>query len=172
MSILKKMLALVIVIIILPTIFTCVHATEYSRPESYEGILTVIPDETTPPQVSYGGYTPAIPLNSKTRSTDGPVYYFQSLIGTLSASAYSESWNRGKTLRYPIDLIVTEISVYEYNNHVADRNDAQTNSYTARASYTGDGLSSIVNREVYGYHLFQLQGYELIEKETYAGYTN
>lgn len=51
------------VLLMHPVVFTCAQAAEHSPQESYEGLLTVVPDETTPPQVSYGGYTPAIPSN-------------------------------------------------------------------------------------------------------------
>ena len=157
------------VLLMQPMVFTCAQAAEHSPQESYKGPLTVIPDETTPPQVSYGGYTPAIPLNPLARSTEGPVYYFQSEIGIRSASCYSESWNHGKTERYPIDEIIAEVSVYEYGSHVADRRDEHRKSYTAKASYSGKALSIVVEREAYGYHSFKMSGYQTIEEETYAG---
>lgn len=144
------------------------YAADSAVPESYEGQLLVIADENTPPHVSYGGYTPAVPQNRGTRSTGGPTYYWQANIGWFTGSCYSESWGSNKTVQYPIDQIEASVSVYENGVHVGDDTDIQYNSYTARASYRGEALSVIVGREAYGTHIFIHTGYQTMEKESYA----
>lgn len=169
MSRIRRFLALFSAsVLILPAVFICAYATEYSMQESSAGIITVVSDETSSPQLPSSGFVAAIPLNPAVRSTDGPVYYFVSDVGTFTASCSSESWNHGKTERYPIDEIVAEVRVYEYGCYVTSRRDEQRNSYTAKASYTGDAFSFVVEREAYGYHYFKMTGYETMEKETYA----
>lgn len=169
MSRIRRFIALLsAIVLILPAALICAHATEYSMQESTDGIITVVSDEALLSQIPSSGFAAAIPLNPVARSTDGPVYYFQSVVGSFTASCSSESWNHGKTERYPIDEIAAEVRVYEFGCYVATRRDEHRNSYTAKASYTGEALSFVVDREAYGYHYFKLTGYETMEKETYA----
>lgn len=139
-----------------------------SEMEPYEGLIVVIPDESTPPQVSYGGYVQATPINPDTRSASGPVYYYQSKVELLGGSCYSESWTVNKTNKYPIDFIEAEVTIYDDGCVAGGREDFHYNSYTARASVNKGSLSIVCNREVYGYHRFEESGYETVETESYA----
>lgn len=159
-------MALIMVLLLTPTTVYA-EAADYSLPTSYEGKLTVVPDENTPPHVSYGGYAPAIPQNASTRS-EGPTYYWQASIGWFSGSCYSESWGSNKTVQYPIDQIMASVSVYEEGVHAGDDTDTQYNSYAARASYSGSALSIVVGREAYGSHQWIHTGYQTMEQESYA----
>ena len=165
----KRTLAtiLTITLLLIPTMVHA-YAADNPVPESYEGQLTVIPDENTPPHISYGGYAPAISKSRNARATDGPTYYWQASIGWFTGSCYSESWGSDKTVQYPIDQIEASVSVYEKGIHVGDDTDIQYNSYTARASYKGSALSVVVSREAYGTHIFIHSGYETMERESYA----
>lgn len=155
-------------LLLTPTMAYAADTTDGFLLKSYEGELTVIPDENTPPQVAYGGYAPAIPHNALTRA-GGPTYHWGAKVGLYNGTCYSESWNSDKTVKYPIDEIMASVNVYANGKFEGDNTDIRYYSYTAKAaSHDGAAFSFVVGREAYGSHLFKHSGYNTMEQDSYA----
>lgn len=161
-------LVFAVLFLLTPYLNISAYAADSSLPTGYEGEFVVIPDETTPPQVSYGGYAPAIPKTPLARSSTGPMYRWNALVSIMGGSCFSESWNYDLTVEYPIDRIEAIVRVYDDNNIAGSDEDCQYNSYTARASASCGTFSAVVKREVHGTHRWHEEGYEDMERASYA----